>query len=869
MKYYNKKIDKSLLKEGFTIPIEFVNDFLSISKENSDINEENSVNSHKLVKFIMNDQEFFLPLKKVSGQRELLYQVRYTPTHPFAIELNKLFKANYSESSDSTSFETTEEYLELSIDSNNSLIGCKSYNREAIEKWQELLAYLGPDDSINLNDYKKSYKLIWINSVLNLMKTNDNISFENLVNEAYKIYMDLYSSGYPVEDVLKSNNNSEISPSNVKTIMTDAPMVAFGQSGLFYVDRGRKSISVSKELLNAFTNKNITFLNSLIDKKIDLYFNTRTNTKSNFSENMQYVLDNYEAAIKQPFANHQMGSVVRHLVVDDLAQIIQNNKYKIVGSIGQGNWAQVPWIAIMDKNETITTQNGIYLVYLINKATKVVYLSLAFGVTEFSRNMSSKQFMQEMKSTVSRFRSKLNIDLNGLQIDLGSSKLGKMYALGSVWYKSYTYSDLEDDYIIQKDLSEALILYDKALAIKNGELNMVKTHDPQTITDLNISDNLLEWTNNLQEYLLSKSLNYSIDSLKSIVLSMKTKPLVLLAGLSGTGKSKIVEGIANALGATVENRRFKLISVRPDWSDPSDLLGYVGLNDKFNPGPFAEFLLHANNTTEPCILCLDEMNLARVEHYFSDVLSLIETRKRIEGTVHTELIFSDEIFKSDNVSRHAYSKLRITDNIFIFGTVNMDDSTHPFSNKVLDRANTIEFNHIDLRILPSSDFDSDYQMPRLKTSLIKSDYIRLDECLINDGNKNLANQVIEVLIGINELLKSQNLQFGYRVRDEIIYFVTQAINHNMMSFEEAIDFCVFQKILPKFKGSSYQLKELIIDFFEYCYGKKFSHENVEGYNYLKMQLEIQKDYARFPVTTQKIVDIMKSYEVEGYATFWS
>ncbi|MCD4712176.1 MAG: DUF3578 domain-containing protein [Clostridiales bacterium] len=868
MKYYNKKIDMSLLKEGFTIPVELVNDFLVISEENPDKSDENGLNTYSQVRFIMNDQDYLLPIKKVSSQREHLYQIRYTPTNPFAIELNKCFKAIYNDNNDLTTFDTREEYLEFSIDTEKNVVNCKPYNRESIEKWQELLGYIGPEDSINFNDYKKSYKLVWIKSIINLLKTHKTTTFENLFVEALSIYKQLLSKGYSVEESLKDNNSLEVSSNRVRTIMTDAPMTAFGLSGFFSIDRNKKNIIIPKDLKNSLTNTNIKELEKIIDKKIEVYFMKKSiEVTGTLGENLQFVLDNYNDAIKVRYPNHEVNRIVTKESVSNLQDIITNDQFLVNGSVGIGNWSNVPWIAIMDKKETTSTQKGMYLVYLINKDSKIVYLSLAFGVTDFSKNLSTKEFKVKMKDLVEYYKSRLGIQMMDKEIDLGTQVLGKKYAMASIWYKTYSYPDLDDDERLRSDLFEALKIYERALKIKNGDsiidINQEEINNQKRVEDL------LIWTNNLKDYLESRSLNYTIESLKSIIMSMKTKPLVLLAGLSGTGKSKIVEGIANALSATMENNRYKMISVRPDWSDPSDLLGYVGLNDKFNPGPLAEFLYHANNTIEPCILCLDEMNLARVEHYFSDVLSVIETRKRDNENVSTDLLFSNEIFKSDDASRQKYSKLRLTDNVFIFGTVNMDDSTHPFSNKVLDRANTIEFNHIDLRSLPSNEVKKDFQMPLLKTSLIKSDYIRLDECLNHGQNMMTANQVIEILVQINGILKKQNLQFGYRVRDEIIYFVTQSVNHNMMNFDEAIDFCIYQKILPKVKGSGFQLKELINTLFEYCSDKKNSIDHGDGYQYLKMETDLMKNMGKYPVSTQKIVDIMKSYEVEGYATFWS
>ena len=134
----------------------------------------------------------------------------------------------------------------------------------------------------------------------------------------------------------------------------------------------------------------------------------------------------------------------------------------------------------------------------------------------------------------------------------------------------------------------------------------------------------------IKSYHRKQRLPLSQGLIENFYLSLKTKPFVILAGVSGTGKTKLVKLFAEALGATSANGQFNLIPVRPDWSDPSDLLGYKDLTGAFRPGRLAEVLVEASkesNRNKPYFICLDEMNLARVEHYFSDLLSVIETQE--------------------------------------------------------------------------------------------------------------------------------------------------------------------------------------------------------------------------------------------------
>lgn len=158
---------------------------------------------------------------------------------------------------------------------------------------------------------------------------------------------------------------------------------------------------------------------------------------------------------------------------------------------------------------------------------------------------------------------------------------------------------------------------------------------------------------------------------------------MILAGISGTGKTRLVKLFAEALGATRDNGRFRLIPVRPDWSDPADLLGYKDLSGRFQPGPMMQVFVEARqpeNRHQPYFICLDEMNLARVEHYFSDLLSVLETQEWREGEIQTQALISPATLGNPEDER-TYGGLGIPENVFLIGTVNMDETTHPFSKK--------------------------------------------------------------------------------------------------------------------------------------------------------------------------------------------
>jgi len=323
------------------------------------------------------------------------------------------------------------------------------------------------------------------------------------------------------------------------------------------------------------------------------------------------------------------------------------------------------------------------------------------------------------------------------------------------------------------------------------------------------SFNYRDTVHSIYEYIKAKGFVFEEDLLFNFFLSLKTKPFVILAGISGTGKTKLIELFAEAIGATNDNGRFELIPVRPDWNDSSDLLGYRNLEGKFQPGVLTRVIQRAvEDLSNPYFVCLDEMNLARVEYYFSDFLSLLETRRRYGGELRTNKVFreTDFVFQED---REEFADLYIPENMYIVGTVNMDETTHPFSKKVLDRANTIEFVEValdkygGLQETNNSERPVSEQIPA--TDVVSNNVLKSEYCLLNDclpKKKAIVDEVVAFLTKVNDILQPANLHVGYRVRDEISFFMIYNQDFGLMDKDRAFDWQLLQKILPRIQGSS-------------------------------------------------------------------
>ena len=332
--------------------------------------------------------------------------------------------------------------------------------------------------------------------------------------------------------------------------------------------------------------------------------------------------------------------------------------------------------------------------------------------------------------------------------------------------------------------------------------------------------------------IINRGFVFTQDFLKNFYLSLKTKPFVILAGISGTGKSKLGELFAAAVGATANNGRYRLISVRPDWNDSTDLLGYQNLKGEFVPGPMTAIIKEAlREPDKPYFVCLDEMNLARVEYYFSDFLSIIESRKMEDGKI-----------TSAPMQMHGLKEaLFFPENLYVIGTVNMDETTHSFSRKVLDRANTIELTQVALNSFPRVTIELNVEMVDTGNSLFQSEYLLLKDCFFN--NENFIKRQVSLLEEINEFLKLNGYQIGYRVRDEFCFYLLYNQRWGLLPEDKAVDYQIMQKILPRIQGSAMEIEEILKNLEDYC-GE------------------------RYPMSKNKIEFMLGRFSRDGFTSFW-
>lgn len=313
----------------------------------------------------------------------------------------------------------------------------------------------------------------------------------------------------------------------------------------------------------------------------------------------------------------------------------------------------------------------------------------------------------------------------------------------------------------------------------------------------------------LQEAIQNAGLSFSNIHLARLIAAQITKPFVILAGLSGSGKTKIAETVAFWLSADPESQ-ICIVAVGADWTNNEPLLGYANAISPSEyvapPSGILHLLKNAiENSDVPHFLILDEMNLSHVERYFADFLSAMESSNP-ELALHGQ-----GTLKADGLD--VPSRMALPPNLFIIGTVNVDETTYMFSPKVLDRANVIEF-----RV--TADQMSHYLSSPTKTinlQALEGKGAYYAKPFVTRANQDAVLEQTDLLrlnenlMEIFEPLAEVGAEFGYRTAKEISRFIAihKELSGEEWEYTEALDAQVMQKLMPKLHGSARKLSGVL------------------------------------------------------------
>lgn len=722
---------------------------------------------------------------------------------------------------------------------------------------------------------QKSYKMVLVLSMIDICyETNQRIIPIDTVAERFlSYYRGREASNLLVDDPPRNMSSQwkNINNSHVKSIL-DTPINALRT---ILIKSDRDTLTFTDDIWRE-KEKLFNELQEYADQELEAYNAQLQASSFSLKESLNHILDTYTSAKKESFANHSLGKLVRNTIPEGIKHYpFISDHIRVQGSIGQGNWATVPWIALMDSRITKSTQRGEYLVYLFAEDMSAVYLTFNQGVTEPINNFGRKGGYAYLKGKVDQLREQLPLGgfIKDDQIELTPNGLGRDYQVSTVAYIRYDSGNLPNDEQLVADLEQLMRNYQLYVSLQMQEIIEEEVHvtddeESEVVDTLTVIESLSQ----IKTYIQNKGFSYPDHLIENFYLSIKTKPFVILAGISGTGKTKLVKLFAEALGATVKNGQFTLIPVRPDWSDPSDLLGYKDLSGSFRPGRLAEVLCEASkfeNRSKPYFICFDEMNLARVEHYFSDILSVLETQEwENDRIVSAPLIPKQSLSLEED--RRKYGDLSIPDNVYLIGTVNMDETTHPFSKKVLDRANTIEFNYINLLQLPNEVSEESSVPVSVSNSFLRSDYLQIIDAI--GEYRDIISEETQRLAEINVILENIHANVGFRIRDTVCFYMIYNSRNNFMSVNEAFDLQLLQKILPRIQGSNIAVKKVLLMLLKECVNNTIPiNELMEDLSSLYTESGVfsgLQSQAKYPQSARKIVFMLRRLEEDGFTSYW-
>ena len=488
-------------------------------------------------------------------------------------------------------------------------------------------------------------------------------------------------------------------------------------------------------------------------------------------------------------------------------------------SFGQGVPARIPWISFLANGQT--TSNGIYPVYLFYKDLNI--LILAYGISETNKPNVTWAINDEEKTIKSYFKQR-----GTLPDRYGDSFIYKVYD---------TSTDLDYKFV-EFDLKN--IINEYKMLLENGS-NMVLAEKKPFVLSSFISN------------LSSTGLIFSEQLVSRFILSLLAKPFVILSGLAGSGKTQLAVSFAKWI---CENREEQIciVPVGADWTNREFLLGYP---NAIEPGKYVkpnngvlDILIRANkNSNKPYFLVLDEMNLSYVERYFADFLSTLESEEEIPLT-------KDKI---ENIPE----TIKLPKNLFIIGTINVDETTYMFSPKVLDRANVIEFrimpDELDTYFKDLRPLNKDYILAKgasQATSFIEIANGSIDPQILVD-----RDEIIRILKLFFVELKKVHAEFGYRTANEMFRFISLGQKFGIgLTTDIVVDAAIIQKLLPKLHGSRKKVEPVLKAL--WCLCMKGEEISLDSISELPAENKV-----RYPLSAEKIWRMFRIAQENGFTSF--
>ena len=501
-------------------------------------------------------------------------------------------------------------------------------------------------------------------------------------------------------------------------------------------------------------------------------------------------------------------------------------------SFGQGNQARITWIAFLADGHTVS--NGIYPVYLFFKKNNL--LILAYGVSETYKPVHEWS-IPKLTSINEYFKE-------------NTFEKPDRYGTSFV-FKAYSTLDpiIPDE--VNKDLNNLVQIYKKEISTR-----------PKPPKPVPVKFNYKAF----KESIDTANLLLDENLILRFISALLTKPFVILTGLSGSGKTKLAQAFSKWVCESED--QICLVPVGADWTNREPLLGFPSALEKgryiLPDNGVLSLILEASkevNQDKPYFLILDEMNLSHVERYFADFLSAMESGDQIP--LHSNIA---EFMNNGEVP----STISIPKNLFIIGTVNIDETTYMFSPKVLDRASVIEFrvSHGEMNKYLSTEGILDLNTIQGLGSTMSESFLEISQSkeLISSNKELISNSLMTFF----SELKKVGAEFGYRSASEIIRF-SSIIKLIEPSWETSaiIDASIMQKLLPKVHGSRRKLEPVLKTLALLCLKEEFKNGNgfkIESLLNSEEEIAVQENIS-YPVSFEKIRRMHRRLIDNGFTSY--